>query len=78
MYGKNHCRISWPLFIYFIKNEEEKYRTENIQNEKDIIIEKNLYISDNEIEKIIKNQNNLLVKNIHEEIKNNEIIPWFK
>ena len=19
LYGKNHCRISWPLFIYFIK-----------------------------------------------------------
>ena len=26
LYGKNHCRISWPLFIYFIKNEEEEYK----------------------------------------------------
>ena len=26
LYGKYHCIISWPLFIYFIKNQEEKYK----------------------------------------------------
>ena len=25
LYGKNHCKISWPLFMHFIKNEEEEY-----------------------------------------------------
>ena len=26
LYGKNKCKITWPLFLYFIKNEEEEYR----------------------------------------------------
>ena len=37
LYGKNHCRISWPLFIYFIKNEEEDCRLSYPSLEKDII-----------------------------------------
>ena len=45
LYGKNHCRISWPLFIYFIKNEEKEYRLaySNLEKEtitKNILIEK--------------------------------------
>ena len=26
LYGKNKCKITWPLFLYFIKNEEKDYR----------------------------------------------------
>ena len=28
LYGKNKCRISWPLFLYFILHEEDGYRRE--------------------------------------------------
>ena len=28
LYGKNRCKISWPLFIYFIKNEERENQIE--------------------------------------------------
>ena len=34
LYGKNKCKISWPLFLYFIKCEEEDYRKEIYNNEK--------------------------------------------
>ena len=43
LYGKNHCRISWPLFIYFIKNEEEEYRLAYSNLEKEMIL-KNITI----------------------------------
>ena len=26
LYGRNKCKISWPLFLYFIINEENEYR----------------------------------------------------
>ena len=38
LYGKNHCKISWPLFLYFIKKEEEDYRNEIFGNEKELVI----------------------------------------
>ena len=39
LYGKNHCKISWPLFMHFIKNEEEEeYRILYTDLDKDIII----------------------------------------
>ena len=28
LYRKNKCKISWPLFLYFIKQEEQDYRTD--------------------------------------------------
>ena len=31
LYGKNRCHITWPLFLYFIKKEENDYRL-NIYN----------------------------------------------
>ena len=37
LYGKNHCKRNWQLFIYFIKNEEEDYRLSYKSLEKDII-----------------------------------------
>ena len=33
LYGKSKVKISWPLFLYFIRNEEEEYRKENIKYE---------------------------------------------
>ena len=31
LFGKSKTKISWPLFIFFIRNEEEEYRLENIK-----------------------------------------------
>ena len=28
LYGKNRCKITWPLFIFFIKNEESDFQKE--------------------------------------------------
>ena len=52
LYGKNHCRISWTLFMYFIKNEEEEYRFtySNLEKEtitKNILIEKKQKMNSN-------------------------------
>ena len=33
LYGKSRVKISWPLFLYFIRNEEEDYRKENVKFE---------------------------------------------
>ena len=38
LYGKNKCKITWPLFLYFIKQEEEDYRTDIYNKEKELTI----------------------------------------
>ena len=38
LYGKNHCKISWPLFLFFIKKEEEDSRMQIYETEKDLVI----------------------------------------
>ena len=42
LYGKSKVKISCPLFLYFIRNEEEDYRKENIKFENSIEIKINL------------------------------------
>ena len=42
LYGKSKVKISWPLFFYFIRNEEEDYRKENIKYENSLEIKVNL------------------------------------
>ena len=32
--GKNKCKITWPLFNYFIKEEEHDIKNEIIEQEK--------------------------------------------
>ena len=34
LYGKNKCRITWPLFFYFIINEEDEYKNKIVLIEK--------------------------------------------
>ena len=38
MYGKNKCKISWPLFLYFLKQEEQNYRTDIYNKEKELTV----------------------------------------
>ena len=38
LFGKNHCLITWPLFLYFMKEEESDYRMETYNNEKGLIV----------------------------------------
>ena len=38
MYGKNKCKISWPLFLYFIKQEEQDYRTDIYNKETELTV----------------------------------------
>ena len=59
LFGKSKTKISWRLFIFFIRNEEEEYRLENIK-------------FDNSIE--IKNFNINNSKNININIENSEKI----
>ena len=56
LFGKSKSKISWPLFIYFIRNEEEEYRLENIKFDNSIEI-KNINLN-NSIENNIKVENN--------------------
>ena len=34
----NKCKISWPLFLYFIKSEENDYRKDIYNKEKELKI----------------------------------------
>ena len=36
LYGKNKCKITWLLFLYFIKNEEEDYRKDIYKKENEL------------------------------------------
>ena len=36
--GRNKCKISWPLFLYFIKTEEDDYRKDIYNKEKELKI----------------------------------------
>ena len=38
LFGKSKTKISWPLFNYFIKEEEHDYRTDNINIESSLEI----------------------------------------
>ena len=38
LYGKNKCKISWPLFLYFITHEEDEIKKENINIDNSIEI----------------------------------------
>ena len=38
LFGKSKTKISWALFIFFIRNEEEEYRLENIKFDNSIEI----------------------------------------
>ena len=86
LYGKNHCRISWPLFIYFIKNEEDEYKHLYNDLENEVVIKK-ITDLENKIEKnkSFNNKNNdanlkknsNIVENKNNENKNNNLI-WFK
>ena len=55
MYGKSKVKISWPLFLYFIRNEEEDYRNENIKFENSIEIKINLTSIENKNKDIPQN-----------------------
>ena len=46
LFGKSKTKISWPLFIFFIRNEEEEYRLENIKFDNSIEI-KNINLNNN-------------------------------
>ncbi len=35
---KIKCKIIWPLFLYFIKNEEDDYRNDIYKKEKELKI----------------------------------------
>lgn len=38
LYGKNHCLINCPLFLFFFKKVEEEYRNEILIKEKELVI----------------------------------------
>ena len=38
LYGKSKCKISWPLFLYFIKNEEKDVKNDNYNLENKVEI----------------------------------------
>ena len=73
LYGKNHCKVSWPLFLYFIKQEEEDYRLENYNLEQTLIIK-----SENVKKLKYKNLNTVIEKNNYKKNSDNKNRKWFK
>ena len=57
LYGKNKCKISWPLFLYFITHEEDEIKKENYNIENSTEIKSEMLINNeikNEDIKIMK------------------------
>ena len=42
LFGKSKCKISWPLFIYFILHEEEEFRLNSINYDNSLKIKTEL------------------------------------
>ena len=81
LFGKNKCKITWPLFLYFIKNEEEDYRKDIYNNEKGLIIKNKKIRKFKKVKQIKKTLKNNEIKNINEDkqvnnMNNNKL--WFK
>ena len=82
LYGKSKCRISWPIFLYFILHEEDEYRNELYENEsnveykydKNIIINKNKQLDNNNI--IIKDIKNIKVENQNSSDNKFNFLHW--
>ena len=54
LYGKSKVKISWPLFFYFIRSEEEEYRNDNINYENSLEFKYNIKNVNSEKYKINK------------------------
>ncbi len=62
LYGKAKVKISWPLFFYFIRSEEEEYRKDNINYENSLEFKFNIKNDNNKENKL----NNEIINTIKE------------
>ena len=82
MYGKSKCKISWPLFLYFIKNEEKDVKNDNYNLENKVEIK----LTDIKYENKEKFKSKKLIEtNLFEDNTSNKIEdifiynrPWLK
>ena len=56
LYGKNKCLITWPLFLFFIINEENEYKHEIYNSETNLEEKFNINYNNYNKEKNISNQ----------------------
>ena len=80
LYGKNKCRISWPLLIYFLIKEENEYRS-NIYNNEMNLEYKNInffkFIKTKQKTKKLKGEKSKKLKENNELSNNNAIfLKW--
>ena len=71
LYGKSKCKISWPLFLYFIKNEENDVKNANYKLENDVEIKLDFilaYSKENKYKEVEEKYNE-----IYDEIFNTKI-----
>ena len=67
LYGKNKCIITWP-FLYFIKKEEEDYKNEIFNLEKELLDKNKKITKFKKTKKIFKIINEIEEKNIKNKI----------
>ena len=73
LFGKSKTKISWPLFNYFIKEEEHDYRTDNIN------IESSLEIKSSNNQENKENDKYKSLSNEKEDVQENTINrKWLK
>ena len=84
LYGKSKCKISWPLFLYFIKNEEKDVKNDNynLENKVEIKLTDIKYENKEKTKsKEIIETNNDLLENISSNKIEDILIynrPWLK
>ena len=69
LYGKNKVHITWPIFIYFIKNEEKEFRLNNFNSDNDFE-KKNINIAKS------TNNNKLITYNIDKVSFKRKFLKW--
>ena len=84
LYGKSKCKISWPLFLYFIKNEEKDVKNDNynLENKVEIKLTDIKYENKEKFKskKLIEANNILFEDNTSNKIEDILIYnrPWLK
>ena len=68
--GENHYKISWPLFLYFIKKEEEEYRHKILNLETGLFIKWKNFEKFEKV-KIIKKDEKKVDKEKNDKVENN-------
>ena len=78
LYGRNKCRISWPLLIFFLINGENEYRCDIYENEMNLDYKNLKFERFLKTNKLTNDKSELREKKENKSILKNNIIIFLK